>query len=201
MSIAVLAGLGNPGEEYAGTRHNLGFVVLDALAARDRLAWSKNRMCEALVARWNPQDRPPILLVKPQTFVNESGRCLRRISDYFQHPVSSVAVVYDDLTLEVGRVKLSVTGRAGGHNGVQSLLDHLGSGFVRFRIGIGPRQPPEIDLKDFVLGLMPPADRQIITNQISSFLAGLDLLATQGVEPAMNQLNRRTLSAHDPDQA
>ena len=170
MSIAVLAGLGNPGEEYA-------------------------------VARWTPPALAPVLLVKPLTYVNDSGRCLRRVCDYFRHPVPAVAVVFDDLTMPVGRLKISVTGSAGGHNGVQSLLDHLGTGFVRFRIGIGPRTPPQIDLKDFVLGRFPPTDRQTIDQQISNYLAGLDLLFAQGVEPAMNQLNRRPSSANDPDQA
>ena len=144
-----------------------------------------------------------MLLVRPLTYVNESGPCLRRLCDYFRHPPASVAVVYDDLTLPVGRLKLSASGSAGGHNGVQSLLDHLGDGFVRYRIGIGPRQPPQIDLKDFVLGHLPPADLTVIESQLSHYISGLELLLTAGLEPAMNQLNRRLSSAHDtdPDQA
>ena len=201
MSIAILAGLGNPGEEDAGTRHNVGWIVLEALAARAGLSWSRDRNAAALVARWEFPARPPVLLVKPLTFVNESGSALRRTCDYFRHPASALAVVYDDLTMPVGRLKLSVNGSAGGHNGVQSLIDHLGAGFIRFRIGIGPRTPPQIDLKDFVLGRFPPADRQIIDQQISNYLNGLELLATRGLEPAMNQLNRRISSANDTDQA
>ena len=201
MSIAVLAGLGNPGEEYADTRHNLGWRVLDALAARAGLQWSRDRNAEAMVARWDFPSRPPLLLVKPLTYVNESGRSLRRTCDYFRHPPTKLAVVYDDLTMPVGRLKLSVDGSAGGHNGVQSLIDHLGGGFIRFRIGIGPRQPAQIDLKDFVLGRFPPTDLQIIDQQLPQYLNGLELLATRGLEAAMNQLNRRISSANDTDQA
>ncbi len=201
MSIAVLAGLGNPGEEYAATRHNLGWIVLDALAARAGLPWSRDRNAGAMVARWELPARPPVLLVKPLSYVNESGQTLRRTCDYFRHAPSKLGVVYDDLTLPVGRLKLSVNGSAGGHNGVQSLIDHLGAGFIRFRIGIGPRTPAQIDLKDFVLGRFPPADRQIIDQQISNYINGLELLATRGLEPAMNQLNRRISSANDTDQA
>lgn len=201
MSIAVLAGLGNPGEEYAGTRHNIGWVVLDALAARAGLSWSRDRNASAMVTRWELPARPPVLLVKPLTYMNESGQALRRTCDYFRHPPTKLAVVYDDLTLPVARLKLSVNGSAGGHNGVQSLIDHLGDGFIRFRIGIGPRTPAQIDLKDFVLGRFPPTDQQTIDQQISNYINGLELLATRGLEPAMNQLNRRISSANDTDQA
>ena len=201
MSIAVLAGLGNPGEEYAGTRHNLGWIVLDALATRAGLSWTRDRNASAMLARWELPSRQTVLLVKPLTYVNESGSSLRRVCDYFRHPPTKLAVVYDDLTMPVGRLKLSASGSAGGHNGVQSLIDHLGAGFVRFRIGIGPRTPPQIDLKDFVLGRFPPADQQIIDQQISNYINGLELLATRGLEPAMNQLNRRISSANDTDQA
>lgn len=201
MSIAVLAGLGNPGEEYAETRHNLGWLVLDALASGAGLSWARDRNANAMIARWELPSRPAVLLVKPLTYVNESGQSLRRACDYFRHPPTSVVVVYDDLTMPVGRLKISVNGSAGGHNGVQSLIDHLGAGFIRYRIGIGPRTPPQIDLKDFVLGRLPPADRQIIDQQISHYIKGLELLATRGLEPAMNQLNRRISSANDTDQA
>lgn len=201
MSIAVLAGLGNPGGEYADTRHNLGWIVLDALADRAGLQWAKERNASAMVARWQLPGQSAVLLAKPLTYVNESGQALRRLCDYFRHPVTRLAVVYDDLTMPVGRLKVSVNGSAGGHNGVQSLIDHLGAGFIRYRIGIGPRTPAQIDLKDFVLGRFPPADRKTIDDNLSQYISGLELLATRGLEPAMNQLNRRISSANDTDHA
>jgi PTH1 family peptidyl-tRNA hydrolase len=200
MSISVLAGLGNPGSEYDGTRHNVGFQVIDALAARESLSWSSDRHANVLTTRWNRgSGLPGLLLVKPQSYVNESGFALRRLLDFHKLPVSSLAVIYDDLTLDVARTKVSISGSAGGHNGVQSLLDHLENGFVRFRIGIGPRKPPQIDLKDFVLGRIPAEDRTLIASQISKYLSGLDLLISEGVAAAMNQLNRKT-NPNEPDQ-
>jgi PTH1 family peptidyl-tRNA hydrolase len=200
MSISVLAGLGNPGSEYDGTRHNVGFQVIDALAARESLSWSSDRHANALTARWNRgSGLPGLLLVKPQSYVNESGFALRRLLDFHKLPVSLLAVIYDDLNLDVARTKVSISGSAGGHNGVQSLLDHLENGFVRFRIGIGPRKPPQIDLKDFVLGRIPAEDRTLIDSQISKYLSGLDLLISEGVAAAMNQLNRKT-NPNEPDQ-
>lgn len=198
MSISVLAGLGNPGGEYDGTRHNIGFRVIDALAARESLSWSSDRHANALAARWQRGGRS-LLLVKPQGYVNESGFALRRLLDFHKLPVSSLAVIYDDLTLDVARIKVSVSGSAGGHNGVQSLLDHLENGFVRFRIGIGARKPPQIDLKDFVLGKFPAEDRSLIDSQFPRYLSGLDLLLGEGVAAAMNQLNRKT-NPNEPDQ-
>jgi PTH1 family peptidyl-tRNA hydrolase len=198
MSISVLAGLGNPGGEYEGPRHNVGFLVIDALAARESLSWSSDRHANVLTARWNREGRT-LLLVKPQSYVNESGFALRRLLDFHKLPVSSLVAIYDDLTLDVARLKVTVSGSAGGHNGVQSLLDHLENGFVRFRIGIGPRKPPQIDLKDFVLGRIPAEDRSLIDSQISKYLSGLDLLVSEGVAAAMNQLNRKT-NPNEPDQ-
>ncbi len=198
MSISVLAGLGNPGGEYEATRHNVGFQVIDALAARESLAWTRDRHATALTARWTHGGRA-LLLVKPQTFMNESGLALRRLLDFQKLPVSALAVIYDDLTLDVGRLKVSVAGSAGGHNGVQSLLDHLENGFVRFRVGIGPRKPQETDLKDFVLGKFPAEDRNHIQSQIPRYLSGLDLLAAEGVAAAMNELNRKN-NPNEPDQ-
>ena len=193
----MLAGLGNPGGEYEGTRHNIGFMVLDALADRENLSWLRDRHANALTARWN-RGGGTIVLVKPQSYVNESGFALRRLLDYAKLPVSSLAVVYDDLNIDVARVKVTVSGSAGGHNGVQSLLDHLENGFVRFRIGIGPRTPPQIDLKDFVLGKLPEEDRSRIDSQMSRYLGGIDLLISEGVAAAMNQLNRKT-TTDEPD--
>lgn len=198
MSISVLAGLGNPGGEYEATRHNVGFLVIDALAARESLAWARDRHVSALTARWT-RGGHTLLLVKPQTFMNDSGPSLRRLLDFQKAPVSSLAVIYDDLTLDVGRLKVSIAGSAGGHNGVQSLLDHLDNGFVRFRVGIGPRTPPQIDLKDFVLGKFPAADRDHIQSQIPRYLSGIDLLASEGVAAAMNELNRKN-NPNEPDQ-
>jgi len=199
MSVTLIAGLGNPGREYAGTRHNLGFTVVDALAAAEGLKWGMDSHFRSEIARWDARPRVTHLLVKPQTFMNDSGSALRALLDFHQLPVESLIVVYDDLTIDLGRVKVSVTGSAGGHNGVASLLEHLGSGFIRYRLGIGAPRPPEMDIKDFVLGKFSTDQTNLIAQQLNTFVDGLRLLINRGYADAMNILNRR--DQHEPDQA
>src|SRR5476651_167705 len=191
MSISLVAGLGNPGREYAKTRHNLGWVVLDALAAQHGLAWRASARFEAEIARWDFAPGRTRWLAKPLTFMNDSGRAVAALARFHQLAPDAVAAVYDDLTIDLGLVKVTVTGRGGGHNGVASLLEHLGDGFARYRLGIGPKEPAQMELTDFVLGKFSP-DQQIILNQkLATHVEGLDLLLTRGTEAAMNQLNRR----------
>ncbi len=199
MSVTLIAGLGNPGREYAGTRHNLGFVVVEALAAAEKLKWEHESHFNADLARWDARPRVTRLLVKPQTFMNDSGRALRKLVDFHQLPIESVIVVYDDLTIELGRIKVSVSGSAGGHNGVASVLEHLGDGFIRYRIGIGAPRPAEMDLKDFVLGKFTNEQNQLITQQLNTFVDGLRLLINRGPAEAMNLLHRR--DQHEPEHA
>src|SRR5436190_417688 len=154
MSLSLVAGLGNPGRDYEATRHNLGWVVLDAFAKKHGLAWKRVAQFEADVARWDFSPGRTRWLVKPLTFMNESGS-------------------------------------AGGHNGVASLLEHLGDGFVRYRLGIGPKQPAQMDMADFVLGKFTPEQHLFLTQKLDHYVQGLDLLLSRGTDAAMNQLNRR----------
>lgn len=191
MSVTLLAGLGNPGAKYEGTRHNLGFTVVEALAAAEGLSWKHEPRFEAEIARWNVRPGETRWLVKPQTYMNESGRALRRLLDFHKLPVESLAVAYDEINVDLGRVKLSVAGSAGGHNGIASLLDHLGNGFVRYRLGIGFARPPGMDLADYVLGKFSPAEKTIIDQNLKFFAEGARLLFTCSPADAMNRLNRR----------
>jgi len=199
MSVTLIAGLGNPGREYAATRHNLGFTVVDALAAAEKLSWKHEPRFEADVARWNVRPGVTRWLVKPQTFMNDSGRALRSLLDFHKLPVDALTVAYDDLTIDTGLVKVSVRGSAGGHNGVASLLEHVGSGFVRYRLGIGTGRPAAMDIKDYVLGKFNDEEKTIINQQLTHFVAGLRLLIESGYDRAMNSLNRR--DKNDTDQA
>lgn len=192
MPVTLLAGLGNPGAKYAGTRHNLGFTVVEALAAAEGLSWKHEPRFEADVARWNVRPGETRWLVKPQTFMNDSGRALRRLLDFHKLPVSSLAVAYDEINVDLGRVKVSVTGSAGGHNGIASLLEHLGDGFLRYRLGIGSSErPPGMDLADYVLGKFSPSEKQLIDQHLASLVEGARLLFTSSPADAMNRLNRR----------
>lgn len=193
MSVTLLAGLGNPGAKYAGTRHNLGFRVVDALAAAEGLSWKHEARFEAEIARWNVRPGETRWLIKPQTFMNESGRALRRLLDFHKLPAASLAVAYDEMNIEIGRVKLSVDGSAGGHNGIASLLEHVGNGFLRYRLGIGSSERPVgMDLADYVLGKFSLSEQQLIDQNLKTFVEGARLLFTSSPAEAMNRLNRRT---------
>lgn len=191
MSISLVAGLGNPGLEYEGTRHNVGAVVVEALALQLGLPWQKERSFKAQIARWNVTSDQTILLAKPLTYMNESGLSVQAITGYYKIPAVAVVAVYDDLTIDLPRLKVSISGSAGGHNGVASLINSLGTGFTRYRIGIGPKSPPQMDLKDFVLGKFTSEQQSIITQSLDHYTAGLRLLLNEGADRAMNQLNRR----------
>jgi PTH1 family peptidyl-tRNA hydrolase len=191
MSISLVAGLGNPGREYADTRHNLGWVVIEAFANKLGLSWKSDTQFESMIARWNRPNGDTTYFAKPLTFMNESGRAVSALSRFFKVAPAQVVVLYDDLNIDLGLVKISVTGSAGGHNGIASLLEHLGDGFVRYRLGIGPKEPPQMDLKDFVLGKFTPSQQTVVSQQLPQYLSGLDLLLARGPEAAMNQLNRR----------
>lgn len=191
MSISLVAGLGNPGRDYASTRHNLGWIVIEAFAQNRGLVWKTQPQFQAEVARW---DRPGVstcYLIKPLTFMNDSGSAVGAVARFFKVPVSAITAIYDDLNIDLGLVKVSVSGSAGGHNGVTSLLEKLGDGFVRYRLGIGPKEPPQMDIKDFVLGKFTPEQQTLVTQNLPHYLSGLDLLLSRGSEAAMNQLNRR----------
>ena len=199
MSVTLIAGLGNPGREYAATRHNLGFTVVEALAAAEGLKWKSDSRFESLTARWDVRPGVTRLLVKPQTFMNDSGRALRALLAFHKVAPDALIAAYDDLNIALGTVKVSVTGSAGGHNGVASLLEHVGDGFVRYRLGVGAPRPAGMDLKDFVLGKFSPEESTLIDQKLTTFVDGLRLLLEQGPARAMNLLNRR--EPHEPEQA
>src|SRR5437879_5244771 len=132
MFLSLVAGLGNPGREYESTRHNLGWVVLDVLAKNHGLTWKQAPQFDAAVARWDLPGGRTRWLVKPLTFMNDSGRAVGAVARFYKVEVPAIVVVYDDLNIDLGLVKVSVTGSAGGHNGAASLLEHLGDGFARY---------------------------------------------------------------------
>lgn len=190
MSISLVAGLGNPGREYEATRHNFGWVVLDAFAKKHGLTWRQVGQFEADVARWDTPGRTR-WFIKPHTFMNASGTAIGTFARFFKIAHTEVAVVYDDLTIDLGLVKVSVTGSAGGHNGVASMLEHIGDGFARYRLGIGPKLPAQMELTDFVLGKFTSDQQTLLNQKLETHVQGLELLLSRGTEAAMNQLNRR----------
>jgi len=191
MSIMLVVGLGNPGLEYAETRHNFGWKVLDALALKLGLAWRLQTAFAAETAKGNPDSIPRLWLAKPLTFMNDSGRSVSALMRYHRIPSTALVTVFDDINLEFGSVKIAENGGPGGHNGVASVIEQVGPDFIRFRLGIGPKQPAEIDIKDFVLGRFTPDQNILIKQKQISYVTGLELLLTHGPSVAMNRLNRR----------
>ncbi len=189
MSILVFVGLGNPEPEYTGTRHNVGFQVLNAWASKHGISWKKDRKLKAELTKITTPEFS-ILLVKPQTYMNRSGESLKAIQNYFRLKPSHFVVVYDDVGIELGRQKISQIKSAGGHNGIQSILELLGTDFVRVRVGIGPRPAAMEGLANFVLGKFSSAEQQVIDLQMPIIIQGLELMAEQGVVKAMNKLNQ-----------
>lgn len=187
----LVVGLGNPGLEYAETRHNFGWKVLDALALKLGLTWRLQTAFAAEIAKGNPDSIPRLWLAKPLTFMNDSGRSVSALMRYHRIPSTALVTVFDDINLEFGSVKIAENGGPGGHNGVASVIEQVGPDFIRFRLGIGPKQPAEIDIKDFVLGRFTPDQNILIKQKQISYVTGLELLLTHGPSVAMNRLNRR----------
>ena len=190
MSISLIAGLGNPGDEYQATRHNLGFMVVDALAAMLNFSWSHSKRMNAYIAFGHCNDQS-LRLVKPLAYINLSGSCLAKVCCYYKVPSENSVVVYDDIHLPFGSVKVSESGSAAGHNGVQDLLQYFGKNFLRYRIGIGQKRHREMDLADHVLGKLTEREKSILTNSMPKFIDGLILLIEKGPTASMNLINQK----------
>lgn len=191
MPFSVIAALGNPGREYSATRHNAGWIVVDALAQKAGAVWREESRFPASVARIT-FGGSSVHLLKPSTFMNESGVPIASFLRFHQIDPSQLVVLHDDIAFEPGQLRLSLGGSAAGHNGVASCIRHLGEGFVRARLGIGPKQHPGQDLADHVLGRIPPADLAALTERIPDFIQGLETLFSRGLPAAQNLTNRKS---------
>ncbi len=188
MSIAVIAGLGNPGAEYFRTRHNLGFWLVVALAREAGAAFRVEPRFQAEVARADFAGRA-VWLLKPLTFMNDSGAAVGPFLHFHKVPPAALAVVHDDITLPLGRMKITVRGSAGGHHGIASLLAHVGDGFARVKLGIGGKPHPAMDLADHVLSRLTSEEEAALAARQPDFLSALRLLIAEGPDAAMNQVN------------
>lgn len=181
--VRIIVGLGNPGREYADTRHNVGFMVLERLAAQFGAGWRLDKARKGEFAAG-----PGVLLVRPQTFMNTSGECVGPLMRYYKFSPEQVLVVYDDISFPVGTLRLRAAGSAGGHNGMKSLIAHLGSDrFPRLRIGIGV--PGQRSMVSHVLGKFAPEERPLLEDSLDKSVAALQLLLREGFEAAANRYN------------
>lgn len=187
--MLLVVGLGNPGDKYEKTRHNIGFMFLDFLAEKAGADFKESRW-EALIAKVKLESGP-CLLAKPQTFMNLSGRAVARVASYHQIEPERIIVVQDDLDLEVGRLKVVFDRGPGGHNGIRSIIEHLGTRqFARLRVGIG--RPPEfMSPAAFVLSRFDEGEQRLIVQGFVEMAEAIARIAQQGVVAAMNYCNRR----------
>lgn len=193
MPFSVIAALGNPGREYAATRHNAGWLVIDALAAQAGAAWQTENRYPATVAKVR-FGGTEAFLVKPQSFMNVSGEPLAAFLRFHRLEPSALVVLHDDIAFEPGQMRLTLGGSAAGHNGVASCIRQFGEAFVRARLGIGPKLHPEQDLADHVLGRFPAADLAQLQARTPDFILGLETLFTRGLPAAQNLTNRKSPS-------
>lgn len=184
----LIAGLGNPGPEYEKTRHNTGFMSLDLLAARLQVKVSKERF-KALTAQAD-FDGQRLLLMKPLTFMNASGIAIEAAAHFYKIPPERVLVLFDDISLPVGKLRIRKNGSAGGHNGLKSIISCLGSDqFPRVKIGVGAKPHPDYDLADWVLSnFTGPEDKLITEAAARAADAALEIIA-RGVPAAANDYN------------
>jgi len=190
----LIVGLGNPGSKYELTRHNAGFLALDYFADQHGFALTAEKW-QGVYCR----DRlagSRVLLVKPQTFMNKSGECVARFADFYRIEPANILVVHDDLDLPPGRIKVVARGGAGGHNGIRSIINHLGtSDFARLKIGIGRPERNEqgqgIPVDRYVLAGFRDQERTVFNERLSLVDEAIELFIEQGIDACMNKINGR----------
>lgn len=188
--MKLVVGLGNPSNKYEYTRHNVGFDVIDLFRHELRLGKDFRKEHHSLVSEGQLESQS-ILLAKPQTFMNSSGIAVHALVLDYEIPLEDIIVIYDDLNLELGLLRVRRSGSAGGHKGVKSIIESLGSeSFPRIRIGIG--QPPQdMEVIDYVLSKFTSEERDEIEKAEQTAIEALKIMILEGVEPAMNKFNTR----------
>lgn len=182
--MKAIVGLGNPGREYAGTRHNIGFDVLEEVARR----WQVQLRPWKSVADVAVVSSRGVVLVEPQTYMNLSGDAVSRIAAFHKLEPADVLVVVDEVHLPLGRLRVRRSGSAGGHNGLKSIIQHIGAEFPRVRIGVG-RGDPKWDLADHVLSKFGREERDAVADVVSRAADAVELFASDGLEVVMNRFN------------
>lgn len=185
----LIAGLGNPGKKYIDTRHNVGFDMLDVIASANGIKVSKVKF-KALIGVGKIKGRD-VILAKPQTYMNLSGESIREIAQYYKIPPERIIIIYDDIALELGRIRIRKKGSAGGHNGMKNIIYHLKTeDFPRIRIGVGAPDSQE-DIKNYVLDKFSKTDISVLTNVAKDMPAVVNTIIEHGMDTAMNKYNQK----------
>lgn len=181
-----IVGLGNPGKKYKKTRHNVGFEAVEELASMWQLSWKKSKWRSETAETMAGGEK--VILVKPLTYMNLSGEAVGPMLDFYKASPEDVLVVYDDLDLAPGTVRLRKKGGHGGHNGLRSLIEHLGTKeFKRLRIGIG--KPEKVSVIDYVLGTFPPEERKQMEEAVKKAAASAEAWSSKSFDEVMNEFN------------
>jgi len=187
--VRLLVGLGNPGPQYTETRHNAGFMALDLLARRHAVILSQQRFLSLIGSGLIAGEK--VLLAQPQTFMNLSGLTVGRIMNYFHLGLDQLIVLHDDLDIEIGRIKVTAGGGAGGHKGVASIIETLGnSKFARVRIGIG-RTPEGQSAEDYVLSAFAPEEMELVKQAMEKAASAAEVWVSEGAAKAQVLFNRK----------
>ena len=184
----IIAGLGNPGLQYEKTRHNVGFMAVDLLAENEKFNFNKNKY-DALLGEWKLNDKR-ILVIKPQTFMNCSGNAVSKIVNFYKIPTDRVIVLHDDISLDVGKIRMRRKGSDGGQRGMRDIIELLGTdNIMRIKIGVGAKPHPDYDLKDWVLGKFPENQKEDLKKALDKSVSALKEIILKGIDSAMNKYN------------
>lgn len=186
----IVVGLGNPTKEYEGTRHNVGFDVIDAIADKYNISVTerKNRaFCGKGII-----EGQKVILAKPQTYMNLSGESVRGLVDYYKvDEETELLIIFDDISLDVGQLRIRKKGSAGGHNGIKSIIQHLGTNvFQRIKVGVGEK-PKDYDLVDYVLGHFSKDEREVMAGGYKQAVQAVELIVRGEIDAAMNEYNKK----------
>lgn len=185
--MKLIAGLGNIGTKYTFTRHNTGFMLADSFALNHNLSFRENSRLKCFMTnlRNGVED---YLIIKPTTFMNLSGEAVRAVMDYYKIPVEDILIVYDDLSLDLGKIRFRASGSDGGHNGIKSIIQHLGTqNFARLKVGIGPQ--PNLPAEVFVLQNFSNEELETLKNTLSIAKQGITCYFNEGIAAAQNKFN------------
>ncbi len=185
----MIVGLGNPGLQYDETRHNAGFMAIDLLAKSLNVEITKHKF-ESLYADCKIGDKR-ILLIKPQTYMNNSGRAVLAASSFYKIPTSKILVIFDDISLDIGNIRIRRKGSAGGHNGVKDIIELLGTDeIMRIKVGVGQKPNPQYDLVKWVLGKIPNEQREVFNKSLETTADAAKMIVNSGIDKAMNAYSK-----------
>lgn len=181
--MKLIIGLGNIGDKYSFTRHNAGFMVLDKWAFDDGFSFKEDKKLKCFIAK-----KDNILFIKPTTFMNLSGEAVRAVMDYYKIEVKDILVIYDDISLDLGRIRFRANGSDGGHNGIKSIIQHTGTkNFDRLKVGIGPQ--PNIPSENYVLSNFPKEQHEELKNVLKKSIEAVEFYLENGIEKTQNKFN------------